>query len=207
MNNILAFIIVVIFIIVLFYFVRDNVWHTREPFENITNCPNLLLQKGSKYFLVNSNKAHIPGVNPIQFDNLEDYTEFLNWQRKFGIRCPVLYATQMYNTQGKKEWKILPDPLEPNFALPPQRQPTMTKLFDGIRSEDSIFNKNLYPGFDPQNQYIGDYTPLDRMFHQEERTTGLSDNPMDVNWGGARFSEEQVESGKYAGDEVDIKVA
>ena len=47
-----------------------------ENFEN-KDCPNLLIQKGSKIIFENIQKeAEIPGVNPIEFNNLEEYVEF-----------------------------------------------------------------------------------------------------------------------------------
>ena len=60
------------------------------------------------------------------------------------------------------------------------------------------------PGFDPMNQYIGDYTPLDQIFHQEE-SLGKSDNPMDTNWGGVGYSQKEVKMGVYAGDSRTLK--
>ena len=86
----------------------------REGFENDGgnnhNCPNLLLQKGSTYILKNTKLADIPGVNPIKFDNLEEYTEFINWQRSQGINCPILYLQQSQDTQGNTVYKVRPDP-------------------------------------------------------------------------------------------------
>ncbi len=61
------------------------------------------------------------------------------------------------------------------------------------------------PGFDPHNQYIGDKTPLDEMFHDEENNK-LSDNPMDNNFGGKEYAEDQVNSGAYADNQVSIYV-
>ena len=51
-----------------------------------TRCPNLLIQKGAKYYLYNTKLEEVPGVNPIVFDTLDDYTEFLKWQHHVGIR-------------------------------------------------------------------------------------------------------------------------
>ena len=34
------------------------------------NCPNVLVQKGSKIYLYNSSKHMVPGVNPVTFNNL-----------------------------------------------------------------------------------------------------------------------------------------
>lgn len=154
------------------------------------NCPNLLIQKNGKYLMYNTNKSNVPGVNPISFDNLEEYTQFHKWLRSQGINCPILYLQQMYDTQGNNTYRILPDPNEPNLGLP------ITKLYDAGH------NKGSMPGFDPQNQYIGDNTPLDNLFHEEERTQKLSDNPMDYNWGGPEYSEDVVQSGKYSDDQI-----
>jgi hypothetical protein len=54
------------------------------------------------------------------------------------------------------------------------------------------------PSFDPLNQYIGDYTPLDAMFHDTENK--YSDSAMDTNWGGSAYTEKDIAEGKYAGD-------
>jgi len=82
-------------------------------------CPNLLIQKDSKFYLSNSKLAEVPGVNPIQFDNLEEYIEFLDWQRSQGIRCPVLYLQSTYDAQGKQVYKARPSVSEPQAGLPP----------------------------------------------------------------------------------------
>ena len=44
-----------------------------ENFESNTSvkCPNLLIQRGTKFFLKNTNLADVPGVNPIEFNNLD----------------------------------------------------------------------------------------------------------------------------------------
>ena len=45
----------------------------REGFDSKEECPNVLIQKGKELHLMYTNKAKIPGVNPVKFDNLEDY--------------------------------------------------------------------------------------------------------------------------------------
>ena len=201
MNYTLA-IIIVIFLAGFYFVSTHTTGDVIEGFGKYDNCPNLLLKKGNRYYLHNTTKANVPGVNPIEFKNLEDYVEFIHWLRSKGINCPILYLQQTYDTQGTRTYRVLPDPIEPNAGLPPalvlptnQQQPALvpneTKLYDAGH------NKGAMPGFDSQNQYIGDYTPLDKMFHEND---SKSDNPMDTQWGGAIYSEEVVESGKYAGD-------
>ena len=81
-------------------------------------CPNILIQKDAKYFLYNSNLDEVPGVNPIMFNNLEEYTKFLEWQRSAGIRCPVLYVQNTYDAQGNRVYKMRPSVSEPQGGLP-----------------------------------------------------------------------------------------
>jgi hypothetical protein len=82
-------------------------------------CPNMLIQKGAAYYLYNTKLAEVPGVNPIKFNNLEEYVEFLDWQRSQGIRCPVLYLQETYDAQGKMTCKVRPCVTEPQGGLPP----------------------------------------------------------------------------------------
>ena len=84
MSNTLLF-TVVVFILGL-YFVL-NYSGSEEGF--VSNqphrCPNILIQKGTEIYLYNSQVAKVPGVNPLRFNNLEDYVEFMKWQRSQGI--------------------------------------------------------------------------------------------------------------------------
>ena len=118
--------------------------------------------------------------------------------RSKNINCPILYYRETYTTQNEKKYNLI---TELSTTLPEQ---PVTKLYDANRSPNSIFNENTYPGFDPQDQYIGLNTPLDKMFNEREK---ISDNPMDANWGGRNFSERAIRSGKYRGDEVIMEVA
>ena len=83
-----------------------------EGFNVRENCPDLLVQKGSELHLLNSKKAEIPGVNPIKFNNLEEYTEFLDWQNNVGIHCPVLFVQKGYDAQGYGVYRIKNDPID-----------------------------------------------------------------------------------------------
>ena len=211
MQNYKLIIILIIFLLGL-YFV--STYKTTESFEtpkqhHIQNrCPNVLIQKGNNFFLYNSKLAKIPGVNPLRFNSLEDYTEFTEWQRSQGIRCPILYVQETYDAQGNQVYKARPSPTNLQGGLPDltpsdkMMQPE-TKLLDA--SHDSHpFNKNSYPAYDEQNQYIGLNTPLDKMFN--DNSDSVSPNPMDTNWGGTSYTQNLIDKGYYAGDEVDIKI-
>ena len=163
----------------------------KENFIGTNNCPNLLLQSGDEIFLFNSKRVHIPGVNPIKFNNLDEYVEFMKWQRKVGIKCPVLYLQHTYDAQNNLGWRPLANPLEPNGGLltgpiPQSNQETL--LYDANRL-DPHYNDADFPAYDPENQYIGDTTPLDKMFNQTTPPT----NPMDTG----TVSQRSLDKGYY----------
>jgi len=200
------------------YFV--STYRNIESFNNLDNnsqnkkninyrCPNILIQKGNIYILYNSKIAKVPGVNPLKFNNLEDYVEFTEWQRSQGIRCPILFVQESYDAQGNPGFKVRPSPTNLQGGLPdlsPSDQvlPPSSKLLDANRN-DPFFNKNSYPAYDEQNQYIGLETPLDKMFN--ETSDNVSPNPMDHNWGGIEYTQSLIDKGYYADENVSIKVA
>jgi hypothetical protein len=174
----------------------------KEGFDT-NRCPNLLIQKGSEFYLHNSKLAKVPGVNPVKFSNLEEYVDFINWQRSQGIRCPILHLQKVYDTQGNESYKVKQDS---NLSeLPLEKvEPPEDLLIDATRT-DPPYNMNNYPGFDPKDQYIGVNTPLDKLYTQN--FNGISPNPMDTNWGGADFTEDLVQKGYYTDNEVKIRTS
>ena len=171
---------------------RTNISYI-EPF-GTNECPNILYQKGSRIYLYNSKKASVPGVNPLQFDNLEEYTEFIDWQRANGMRCPVLYMNESYDAQGNRVAKMHGDPT--NVHGGDQPVTTTNTTVDASRDSEQ-YNKNSYPGFDPDNQYIGKTVPIDMM---EGEAGAVSGNPMDSNWGGNQHTNQLIAAGVYDGN-------
>ena len=204
---------IVVFILGLYFVLNYSSLHAAEGFTTASQprCPNLLIQKGTEIFLYNSKIAKVPGVNPVKFNNLEDYVEFMDWQKSQGIVCPVLFLQHMNDAQGKDVYKIRPSPVDLQGGLPPMvdttagiQMPTVTKLMDSNRN-DPPYNTNSYPGFDASGFNMGDFTPLDALnFIQQD--SGLSPNPMDSNWGGPKFTQHLIDSGYYEGDQVSLYV-
>ena len=168
---------------------------------NTDRCPNILIQHGNEIFLYNSKVEKVPGVNPIRFKSLEDYSEFMEWLQGRGIRCPVLFLQFSYDSQGNAVYKMRPSPtdlqggLSPNVPYSPAPA-ALVELMDASR-DNPPFNNQMYDGYDPLNFNIGDYTSQDAAFRAKELTMQYSDNPMDANWGGIRYSESVVDSGAY----------
>ena len=80
-----------------------------EGFDNQDNkCPTNLIKDGNKLLLYNPKLAKVPGVNPIHFNSLDDYSTYVEWQRVNKVHCPVLEldkslennATDMYSIQS-----------------------------------------------------------------------------------------------------------
>ena len=228
MNGLLI-ITIVIFLAGLFFSLKYRSSDLKETFDTIeesqseetkARCPNILVREGNRFHLKNTDLAEIPGVNPITFDNLEQYTEFLEWQRSQGINCPVLYLEKEFNAQGGESYRIRPNgPEQTSCALPsqapsefqrgeiigdelgrPYSMPFESKLLDASR-DDPPFNNDQYPGFDPLNQYIGEFTPLDKMF-DEGKDSVMSPNAMDSNWGGVAYSQNVVDKYYHGHDHV-----
>ena len=96
---------------------------TRSTTNRSPTCPDVLIEKDGKIVLFASKLQKVPGVNPIVFDNLEDYVEFTEWQRSKGITCPVLYMQNTHNAQGGTEYRVRPSITDPQGGLPPSQTP------------------------------------------------------------------------------------
>ena len=164
-----------------------------------------------RYFIcITPKKKEVPGVNPVIFNNLEEYVEFVEFQRASGTICPVLYLQHSSEADGTESYKIRPGPTNLQGGLsgvpasafpyspPPRKQ--ITKLLDASHN-DPPYNVNSYPGYDNSNVDQGEFTP-DMMLDYVTASTGLSPDPMDPNWGGADFTQTLVDGGYYKPDEV-----
>lgn len=229
----IIFLLILVFLIGLYFYAKKGNSLVNEGFSNNPKngprCPNLLIQKGAKFYLYNSKLAQVPGVNPVEFNNLEDYTEFLDWQRSQNIRCPVLYLQETYDAQGNRVYKTRPSVTEPQYGLPPSREapigiasqvtpmmetslepvgeeayPNPTKLVDATRN-DPPYNQGSYPAYDQTSYYIGTTTPLDKMNTQQEAAK-ISPDPMDPNWGGSDYTQKLVDQGYYKDNNVSIAI-
>lgn len=159
------------------------------------NCPNVLIRSGNQLHLLNTVQPKGPS-NPLIFENLDAYKEYIQDQRKKGVRCPVLFLQEENNTQGQTVYRMRPGPNNMTPGVPTQP----VEITDASRDRPP-YNKNHFAGFDPYGQHIGQYTELDKI-HDSTEKAKVSDNPMDTNWGGVLFSQQTVESGKYANREV-----
>ncbi len=191
----------------------------RKNVSPMTSCPDMLVRRGKVLLLYNSNLPAKEGENPLPFYNLDEYVNYLEIQKKKGPICPVLFLQYENDAQGNDVYRIRPSPFSMTGPIPvdaggvqqidpalfvsnfdPTKVHTIDgkpiKIIDGNR-DNSPFNKNMYAGFDPQGLHIGEYTELDAIHDSTSYGKTVSENPMDVNWGGPRVTEQSVNAGNY----------
>lgn len=132
----------------------------REGLESQYKCPNILVQKGLQLYLYNSKVAKIPGVNPVKFNNLEEYTEFMEWQRNEGIKCPVLFMQKTLDTQGGESYKTrdfddshIPSNLSSELDDSSDDNP-MNPNWKGASYTQSLIDAGYYKGNEINDVYI-----------------------------------------------------
>ena len=164
-----------------------------NKFDLKQDCPNILIRDGERIELLNTRQPRVPGINPVYFDNLEDYAEYYKYQRKNKKNCPVLYYQSTYDTQNKKGWRLLVNPFEPNAGLhsgPTQENSEeVRQLLTDANTHSSKFNKNQFLAFDPDDQMVGIQSDLDMKQNP--------DDPMSKNWAGHEATHNALLSGKF----------
>jgi hypothetical protein len=136
---------------------------TKQKPETFTSddCQNTLIKDGNTIFLYNSRKSTVPGINPIKLKNLEEYREYISWQRANNINCPILHLEKVFDTQGSEMYEIKSSfntdsgtgPL--NHSLPAVvSTPNLGRIINA-ETDDPPYNQNMCPSYDQYNQNIG----------------------------------------------------
>lgn len=158
-------------------YMMSNLPPSHEGFTQRRSCPNILVKKNDKLLL------HFrDGKKPVQFNNLDEYTDFISWQRSQNIRCPILYLEPVLDAQGKKSYNVSENPYN-----------------DDMHPVTLLDNKDIPKAFDPIAFSSGFYSILDKMFVSKDT---VSSNPMDPHWGGQTVTKDAIQSGKYEGNYV-----
>jgi hypothetical protein len=178
--------ILTVFLLGLYVSLNYSSMQFQEGFSQ--RCPDVLVQDGDELVLKNTKLAEIPGVNPVRFKNLEEYTEFMRWQQSQKIRCPVLFYQKSYDAQSNPIYMNRPPPLTPLTQHPDLDNPP--------------YEMTTYPSMDLHNQDIGTNSLLNRYHDVGEREVAASNNAMDANWGGAAFTAASIRDGYFLGNEV-----
>jgi hypothetical protein len=125
-------------------------------------CPSeLYVNSHNKIELYNPNVVKVPGANPIIFNNLEEYIEYMKWQRSRNVKCPLLELKQAYNTQGDLIETSENLQLSDNLIYREKLNDEYDTLLIDANVQHPPYNNNSFPGFDPTTFYNGLHTPLD----------------------------------------------
>jgi hypothetical protein len=107
MKKILYLFILILYVWGIYFLVKRPV----EPFVS-GKCPTTLIKDGNKFFIYDPSLAKVPGVNPIQFNDLDEYREYIEWQRKSNLNCPILHLEKVYTAEGSQMYEIRQNFLE-----------------------------------------------------------------------------------------------
>ena len=180
-------IIIFVFLLGLYFcatFTHNDFIETFVSENKNKDCPDLLIQKGTNIYLYNSKVAYVPGVNPLKFNNLEEYTEYVEWQRSKGLSCPVLFLQHSYDAQNNSKYDLRPSPFNLEGGL-------NVHAADKVIKDPAINTKIL--AFNDIYDDIRDTT----------KKISLTANPMDTNWGGVKFSRKMVKDGYFTKHDED----
>ena len=186
-QTILVVLLILVFIAGFFVLLNDGLRTKSKSIAstpNTSGCPNLLVRKGNKLSLLNSDVEYNPGKNPLFFNNLEEYKKYVEIQNKNGFFCPVLYVQEENDAQGNDVYKMYSNPFEIENGLQSiqlKTHNTDTNIDANIdantgidTSKEIIFNKDLYRPFNSFGQYNDEFIDTDNS----------NKNPMNSNWNG-----------------------
>jgi hypothetical protein len=237
-------ILIILFIIGLFVYSRKETWkpslsttfYNPYTLEGMTNqnvevggdCPNLLVQNGSKFYLYNKNKPEVAGENPLEFGSLEQYVTYVNKQRMLGNDCPVLYVQNTMGAQGEDVYKVRATPEDPQGGTPPPSAQA-TNLPGSVTFPQTPYDQKMYMDNLAQsisnNLSVSQAKNIDKLELTKSilsetpngcptnvdnikplEVKGKTADPMTANWGGPKFSQELIDQGYFAGNEVYMAV-
>jgi len=112
-------------------------------------CPTTMIKDGDRILIYDPKKAKVPGVNPIILNNLEEYKEFVKWQNKNNLNCPILFLEKSFDVQGNEMYDIKPNR---NIDIP---QGAMNHSLPSLDNIINSFNEESPSAYDKDNQDIG----------------------------------------------------
>jgi hypothetical protein len=148
MNKIMVIIIILMYIWGIVFLLNQK----KEGFVS-GSCPTTLIKDGAHILIYDPRKARVPGVNPIQMKDLQEYKEYIEWQRASNLKCPILHLEKVYTTQGTEMYEIRQNFLEQPEGGVMHQPPSNCKGDAGLSRPP--YNQNQYVGYDKENQTQG----------------------------------------------------
>jgi hypothetical protein len=97
----------------------------------------------------------------MKMNSLEDYKEYVEWQRANKLNCPILHLEKVFDTQGAAMYEVRPSfDKSLNIGGMNHNLPVVQTTPDIQRMKDNAidrppFNSNQYASYDKHNQNIG----------------------------------------------------
>lgn len=167
--------VVLLFVFLMFIYGIYFIAKPRNESFISTECPSTMIKDGNKILLYNPKYPRVPGVNPIQLDSLEDYDEYVEWQRANNLTCPILHLEKVFDAQGEEQYQVKNsfdsngtgglNHSIPNVRHTPCQNMTMDmgQIIDASL-DDPPYNSNQYPGYDESDQDVGRKNVIDDSF-------------------------------------------
>ena len=108
----------IVFLLIIFLFLWGIYFLVQRPVRQVESfmngncqttlgkCPTTLIKDGQHYYMYDPSMAKVPGVNPIPFKDLNEYKEYIEWQRRNQLQCPILHLERVCNAQGSQIYEI-----------------------------------------------------------------------------------------------------
>jgi len=155
---------IIIYLIIIFMFMFGIYFMYSNPKQESFvsgQCPTTIIKDGQRFLLYNPKMDHVPGVNPIELRSLNEYKEYIQWQRANKIKCPLLHLEKVFDSQGMPMYEIRPSFVTElnvggiNHNLPKMEiTPNINKVMESSLL-GAPFNCNQYQPYDKDNQSIG----------------------------------------------------
>jgi hypothetical protein len=169
--------------------------------KNNTEQEQYLTCQNGLYMLYFNNKPFVTGINPLIFQNYNEYLKFVNYKKESGEPYPVLKckdenesntipAHTHDNMNGFGELKHVGTDNKVFFDPPPiDVKNKQTSIYNKTQENKELGNSNNFNvTYTPNINDDGEIKPINSQ---------LSDNAMESNWGGVVYSQNHVNGGYY----------
>jgi hypothetical protein len=115
----------------------ESIQTQTKPKKLSDRCPRVLVKSGNHILLYNS--SNFQEEEPTVFYNLDEYINYVNYQKSLGNDCPVLFLQQENDAQGNDVYRLRPSPFEQHGGMNPLSVPygTTVRSYEGMTPMNS----------------------------------------------------------------------
>jgi len=115
----------------------ESIQTQTKPKKLSDRCPRVLVKSGNHILLYNS--SNFQEEEPTVFYNLDEYINYVNYQKTLGNDCPVLFLQQENDAQGNDVYRLRPSPFDQHGGMNPLSVPygTTVRSYEGMTPMNS----------------------------------------------------------------------